>query len=191
MRAEEDAKRLAEERERLIQERLVEEQMIEEQLAAEEAARAVEIPEGETVGIIGRTLPLLADIGEKLPSLVFEGTRRGPMLVLQDLLFEVDGPAPESRARSQLEALHGYLAANPDLTVSIEGHWDTASTPERAELLSEARAEAVRAYLLGIGLPSNRVSAQGFGNQQPIVPGATPQANEQNRRVELILFEGG
>ena len=44
-------------------------------------------------------------------------------------------------------------------------------------------------FLISKGVPSNRLVAAGFGEYQPIAEGDTPEARQQNRRIELKLTE--
>ncbi|MGF0539320.1 peptidoglycan -binding protein [Agrobacterium sp. ES01] len=76
----------------------------------------------------------------------------------------------------------------------VDGHTDNvplSGTGRYADNweLSAARAIAVVKYLISQGVPANRLVAAGFGEFQPIVAGDTPEARDQNRRIELKLTE--
>lgn len=71
------------------------------------------------------------------------------------------------------------------LSVQINGHTDSVGNPASNLTLSKARAEAVKQFLIanaGTNFPAERVVTRGFGDTQPV------GTNEQNRRVEIILF---
>ena len=53
--------------------------------------------------------------------------------------------------------------------------------------LSQKRADAVMQFLISQGVKPNMVTAQGFGEADPVVPNDTPQGRAQNRRVELSV----
>ena len=57
--------------------------------------------------------------------------------------------------------------------------------------LSQKRAENVMQFLIAQGVNSSLVSAQGFGDADPVAPNATPEGRAQNRRVELTLAGSG
>jgi chemotaxis protein MotB len=55
------------------------------------------------------------------------------------------------------------------------------------EILSQRRADDVMQYLLSQGVKPDLISAQGFGESNPVASNDTPQGRAQNRRVELSL----
>ena len=56
--------------------------------------------------------------------------------------------------------------------------------------LSQGRALSVVRYMVdALGIPPNRLAANGFGEFQPVNPADTPEARAQNRRIELKLTE--
>ena len=56
--------------------------------------------------------------------------------------------------------------------------------------LSQARALSVVRYMVSeLGIPPDRLAANGFGEYQPLNPEDTPEARAQNRRIELKLTE--
>jgi outer membrane protein OmpA-like peptidoglycan-associated protein len=78
------------------------------------------------------------------------------------------------------------LAANPTIRVRIEGHTDTNGTPESNLVLSQARAETVRATLVSLGVAADRLTAAGLGQAGLKVPDDSPANQAINRRVEFL-----
>lgn len=80
-----------------------------------------------------------------------------------------------------------------DWVLQVDGHTDTVPIVGGAQFadnweLSQARALSVVRYLADVlGFPPDRLSANGFGEFQPINPADTPEARAQNRRIELKL----
>ena len=76
--------------------------------------------------------------------------------------------------------------------IAVTGHTDnirirTASFPSNWHL-SEERAKTVREILVGNGLPTERVRAEGRADGEPVAPNDTPANRALNRRVEITLF---
>ena len=71
----------------------------------------------------------------------------------------------------------------------MQGHTDNSGTPEHNKVLSEQRAEAVRAWLVQHGVPSDKLVARGYGQERPIAPNVTAGNRARNRRVQFIILE--
>jgi len=82
------------------------------------------------------------------------------------------------------EAVKG-LKVWGDVNVEVAGHTDSVGTDEHNMDLSQRRAEAVRAYLIGKGISAERLVAKGYGESQPVADNDTEAGRFKNRRVEL------
>lgn len=76
----------------------------------------------------------------------------------------------------------------PGLKIEVRGHTDIIGTDERNQLLSEARAEAVRLALIQRGVEADRVRSRGFGSGQPVAPNDTEENRQKNRRTEFVII---
>ena len=104
-----------------------------------------------------------------------------PPVVLPTVLFKLATAELLPSARPALNRLAEELRAQPALRLRIAGHTDRVGESEKNQLLSEQRAEAVKAYLIKEGIAAERLSTIGYGDQQPHYP--APDA--RNRRVEV------
>jgi outer membrane protein OmpA-like peptidoglycan-associated protein len=75
------------------------------------------------------------------------------------------------------------LAQRKGLSVIVEGHTDNTGTPEGNKALSDARAKSVVAALTAKGVAAARLTATGFGQEQPVAPNTTEEGRAKNRRV--------
>ncbi|MBK8481393.1 MAG: OmpA family protein [Proteobacteria bacterium] len=73
------------------------------------------------------------------------------------------------------------------LWVRIEGHTDSRGAADYNRGLSDGRANAVRAYLMGQGVSAERMEAIGHGEDRPIAANRTHAGRAANRRVEFFI----
>jgi OOP family OmpA-OmpF porin len=78
------------------------------------------------------------------------------------------------------------LKANPSLKLSVEGHTDNVGGAAANKTLSENRAKSVMNAIVGGGVAATRLSAAGFGQENPVADNRTEAGRAKNRRVELV-----
>lgn len=109
------------------------------------------------------------------------------MLSLPNVQFE-KGKAKLLRSSiPQLNELAAYLQENKEVQAEIIGHTDSDGDAEQNRILSQARAEALRAYLIQNGIDGRRVKATGKGESEPVTENETAEGRAMNRRVEVKL----
>ncbi|MCA9550425.1 MAG: OmpA family protein [Myxococcales bacterium] len=81
------------------------------------------------------------------------------------------------------------LAEFTDLRLEISGHTDDRGKEETNVALSQARAEAVKAYLVSKGIDEGRLVAKGYGPAQPKADNKTAAGRAENRRIEFQLLQ--
>jgi len=123
----------------------------------------------------------------------------GDRFVLQSEVFFDTGQSvlkPEGRAEldkiaTALLELNRQIPQDIGWVLRVDGHTDVRPIAGGRTNwdLSAARAIAVVQYLIGRGMPPQRLVAAGFGEFQPIDPGTTEDAYSRNRRIELKLTE--
>jgi outer membrane protein OmpA-like peptidoglycan-associated protein len=69
--------------------------------------------------------------------------------------------------------------------IVVEGHTDSRGSAMMNENLSQARAAAVRLYLISAGVNAGRITAVGKGEAEPVASNATAEGRANNRRVEI------
>jgi len=108
---------------------------------------------------------------------------------LDPVLFGFDSAKVDSSQIGKADKAAAFLRANPAYSVVVEGHCDERGTAEYNMALGERRAQAVRAYLLSIGVADNRVKTLSYGEEKPTSPGHTEADWSQNRRAEFAIYE--
>jgi outer membrane protein OmpA-like peptidoglycan-associated protein len=114
-------------------------------------------------------------------------TARGLIVNMSDVLFDTAKFSLRPAAREKLARVAGILSGHPSLHMQIEGYTDSVGNDDYNQVLSEHRAGSVRDYLTGAGIPSDSVTARGFGKTQPVATNDTSAGRQQNRRVELVI----
>ncbi len=71
--------------------------------------------------------------------------------------------------------------------VMVEGHADSRGTNEYNLALGERRADAVRDYLVSLGVPTDRITIVSKGEEQPVCTEETEACWKQNRRGHFII----
>lgn len=86
-----------------------------------------------------------------------------------------------------LDELAEHLQVFPYETVSVNGYSDAVGVENYNRKLSQFRADLVRSYLLGKGVPAERIVAVGRGSAEPVADNDTLDGRRQNRRVEIVV----
>jgi outer membrane protein OmpA-like peptidoglycan-associated protein len=106
----------------------------------------------------------------------------------QQVVFQADSAEIVAGSERLLREIADLLLRNRDLSlVEIQGHTDDRGEPEHNQLLSQARADAVRIWLIHAGIEPERLLARGYGHDRPLVPNDTPENRAKNRRVQFIV----
>jgi len=110
---------------------------------------------------------------------------RGKALVLSGVTFLSGSATLTPESEKTLNQAQAALAANPALKVEIAGYTDNVGSAKANEKLSQRRADAVRAWLIGQGISANRLTAKGYGPKNPVASNANAEGKAKNRRIEF------
>jgi OmpA-OmpF porin, OOP family len=103
------------------------------------------------------------------------------------ITFATGSAAIESSSRPVLDALASVAVRCDRFAIEVAGHTDNEGAREANMTLSQRRADAVAAYLAAAGVSRERLSARGYGPDQPRASNATPAGQAQNRRIEFTV----
>jgi len=108
----------------------------------------------------------------------------------QEVYFDTGKATIKQESFDMLTEVAGVLKDNPDIRkVLIAGNTDSRGSASLNQKLSEARAAAVREFLVGRGVEPNRMDSVGYGESKPLVPGNNEAAWSKNRRVDITITE--
>ena len=80
------------------------------------------------------------------------------------------------------------MIENPTVRVEIQGHTDNQGDPNFNRLLSEKRAQSIKDYLVKKGVPSDRMTVKGYGEDKPVADNKTETGRAKNRRIEFKVL---
>lgn len=106
---------------------------------------------------------------------------------LGGVTFLANAATLTGEGRTTLDAVAETLKRQQDLKVEIAGHTDSVGSEAFNTLLSQQRADAVRAYLVGRGVEGSRMTAVGYGELEPVAGNDTEAGRKANRRVEFRI----
>ena len=84
-----------------------------------------------------------------------------------------------------LRQIQALFAGAPSFSAEVSGHTDNIGAPAYNLKLSDARAAAVKAWLVQQGIAPARITSRGYGDTRPLAPNTTDENRFKNRRVEL------
>ncbi len=106
--------------------------------------------------------------------------------------FESGGDILTLESLPTLERLAYFLSNEKEIRVQILGHTDSdEKCPGDNLILSQRRAEAVRAQLLARGVEAERLTSTGMGHTDPIADNLSKSGKAANRRIEFLLITEG
>jgi len=105
---------------------------------------------------------------------------------VRDAYFDYDKAEIRADAREALGKTADFLRNYPQLRVTIEGHCDERGSTEYNLALGDRRANAVKQYLVSLGLPADRLTTVSYGKEKPFCMESDEACWQQNRRGHFI-----
>jgi OOP family OmpA-OmpF porin len=110
------------------------------------------------------------------------------IIELRGVNFATNSDRLLAGAEQVIDDAIAWLRQHPGLIVEVAGHTDNDGNDILNLGLSERRANTVRDYMINNGISPDNLSAQGFGESQPVSDNDTPEGKAENRRVELRIL---
>lgn len=117
----------------------------------------------------------------------------GLEIILENIYYDYDRWEIRPDAEPTLRRLASLMEANPDIEVELGSHTDCRGSESYNMDLSQKRAQSAVDYLIGLGIPSGRLRARGFGESRPAVDcpcnRCTESQHQTNRRTTFRILE--
>jgi len=108
---------------------------------------------------------------------------------VKDVFFDYDQSGLRADGEAALRQDADFLKAHPDLAIVIEGHCDERGSAEYNIALGDRRANAVRDYLVRLGVDGSRVKTVSYGKEKPFCAESNEECWQQNRRAHLARVQ--
>jgi OmpA-OmpF porin, OOP family len=109
--------------------------------------------------------------------------------VLENVYFDSGKSGLKPASHKALNDLAEVLKLKKKMVIEIQGHTDNVGGEENNLALSQARADAVRSYLIGKGITGDRVISKGYGQGMPVADNATDEGRSKNRRTNVKVLK--
>ena len=116
-----------------------------------------------------------------------EGARGETDSNLKTVYFDYDKYTVRDDQKVKVKESGDYLKVKSSWKVQIEGHTDERGSNEYNLALGDRRANAVRAYLLDLGVPGDRITIVSYGEERSAKDGGDEVAWAENRRAEFVV----
>ncbi len=117
-----------------------------------------------------------------------EEVKKRLQFAARSILFESSKASIKTSSYPMLVEIATIMQEYKDYSLRITGHTDNSGKQESNLILSQARVDAVKSYLIIKGVSPDKIEAIGFGSQRPIADNKTVTGRAENRRVEMELF---
>ncbi|KFF19692.1 sodium-translocating pyrophosphatase [Chryseobacterium sp. JM1] len=108
---------------------------------------------------------------------------------VENLYFQTGSSDLKAGSELQLNNLAEILNAYPNLKIKLGGYTDNTGNEESNQKLSNLRAQTAKLKLLELGIPSDRVEAEGYGSQHPVCEANdTDECKAKNRRIDVRVL---
>ncbi|MFC2111497.1 OmpA family protein [Bacteroidota bacterium] len=113
----------------------------------------------------------------------------GKAIKLNNILFKKASSVLLSESFTELDKLYNFLKSNEEVEIEISGHTSSEGSDSYNLKLSQERAQSIVDYLAGKGIATNRMTARGYGETEPVATNETEDGRILNRRVEFKVIK--
>jgi outer membrane protein OmpA-like peptidoglycan-associated protein len=142
------------------------------------------IPAEESLNLLASEKGTSKTIELKQPKI-----EKGLVFKVRAINFETGSDQLTPSSYDILNNIGAMLIEYPQMVIEIAGHTDNVGDDNLNLVLSQKRADAVKAYLVNKGGNAKQITAKGYGETKPIADNTTDDGKLKNRRVEFSVLE--
>lgn len=109
-------------------------------------------------------------------------------IVVNGIRFDTGQSSIKPESNGAINKIVKLMNKNSAVNLSVEGHTDSDGDKKSNQTLSQARAEAVMARMIALGIDKNRLKSKGLGESKPLDNNSSAEDKANNRRVEFVKF---
>jgi outer membrane protein OmpA-like peptidoglycan-associated protein len=132
--------------------------------------------------------PLELDLYPLSSRIDFDNLTQVTSVSFENISFRYDNYQVDPEEAHKVEEVASYMQDQPNTYVITEGHCDERGSREYNLSLGEHRSQAVRAYLISLGVDPDRIQTRSHGEELPLDPSHGEASWRMNRRAEFALY---
>lgn len=145
------------------------------------------IPFSGNTAVNAPAAPVAAEAPQKIKHARLKGDH---IEIDEKIQFAVNADTILPASDSLLGEIVDTIKENPQIKkIEVQGHASSEGDPGRNQTLSDLRAKAVMAALVGRGVDAKLLTAKGFGSTKPVADNNSEDGREKNRRVEFVILD--
>lgn len=113
----------------------------------------------------------------------------GSSVKLENIFFETAKATLKKESYVELDRVAQLMIDYPSIKIEIAGYTDNVGSVESNKKLSQDRADEVASYLVSKNIRKSRITAMGYGMENPIADNSDAEGRQKNRRVEFTILE--
>jgi peptidoglycan-associated lipoprotein len=106
---------------------------------------------------------------------------------IKDVFFDYDQYTLREDARAAMQLNARALSERPGLRITIEGHCDERGSEKYNLALGDMRANAVKNFLVSLGVSASRIDTVSFGEERPFCEEQDEECWQNNRRGHFVM----
>ena len=120
-------------------------------------------------------------------SMEVQPLKEGMAYTINNILFATNSFVLNDASKTILKQFSKFLSENKGIEILIQGHTDDVGDAEKNKSLSQERANAVKNFLIELGIAGERLESKGYGSSLPKVSNTSDENKAINRRTDFLI----